>query len=174
MANFINRVWAMPNKETFKIKPIKELLDRYVPDGGEGWIDFFARKQRRAEFTNDINPEYKTTWNKDALTLAQTLKDGSYNGVLFDSPFSMNQNKTLYSDFGRGHFCVRPDSMVYWSQFKTEVSRITRPGGIVITCAWNSMGIGKKRGFEMLEILLVPHGGSRNDTIITVEKKIAQ
>lgn len=162
----------MPNKETFKIKPIRELLDRYVPDKGEGWIDFFARKQRRTQFTNDINPEYKTTWNKDALTLAKTLKDNSYNGVLFDSPFSMNQNKTLYNDFGRGHFCVRPDSMVYWSQFKTEVSRITKPGSIVITCAWSSMGIGKKRGFEMLEILLVPHGGSRNDTIITVERKL--
>lgn len=168
----INRIWAMPNKETFKIKPIRELLDRYVPDKGERWIDFFARKQRRTEFTNDINPEYKTTWNKDALSLAKTLKDISYDGVLFDSPFSMNQNKTLYSDFGRGHFCVRPDSMIYWSQFKTEIARITNPGGLVITCAWNSMGIGKNRGFEMLEILLVPHGGSRNDTIITVEKKI--
>lgn len=28
------------------------------------------------------------------------------------------------------------------------------------------------RGFEMIEILLVPHGGSKNDTICTVEKKL--
>ena len=33
------------------------------------------------------------------------------------------------------------------------------------------MGIGKNRGFEMIEILLVPHGGSKNDTIVTVEQK---
>ena len=33
------------------------------------------------------------------------------------------------------------------------------------------MGIGKTLGFDMLEILLVPHGGVRNDTIVTVEKK---
>jgi hypothetical protein len=26
-------------------------------------------------------------------------------------------------------------------------------------------------GFELLEILLVPHGGSHNDTICTVERK---
>lgn len=32
-------------------------------------------------------------------------------------------------------------------------------------------GIGLKRGFEMIEILLVPHGGSKNDTIVTVERK---
>jgi len=34
------------------------------------------------------------------------------------------------------------------------------------------MGIGKNRGFEMVEILLVPHGGSKNDTIVTVERKL--
>ena len=34
----INRVWAMPNKWTFKIKPIAELVARYV-GYGYGWID---------------------------------------------------------------------------------------------------------------------------------------
>ena len=29
----INRVWAMPNKWTFKVKPIGELVSRYVGDG---------------------------------------------------------------------------------------------------------------------------------------------
>jgi len=31
-----------------------------------------------------------------------------------------------------------------------------------------------KRGFEMTEILLVPHGGSKNDTICTAEIKQAE
>lgn len=30
---------------------------------------------------------------------------------------------------------------------------------------------GKKRGFEIIEILIVPHGGSKNDTLCTVEVK---
>ena len=59
----------------------------------------------------------------------------------------------------------------YWSNHKKEIGRIVRKDGIVITCGWNSGGIGKKYGFEILEILLVPHGGWHNDTIITVEKK---
>lgn len=168
----INRTWAMPNKETFKIKPIRELLQRYV-GGGANWMDFFARKARIAQFTNDINPRYKTNWNKDALVLAKEFPDNRFTGLVLDWPYSLNQNKTLYQDFGKGHFCVRPDSMVYWKLFKAQCARITQPGGIVITFAWSSMGIGKKRGFEMLEILMVPHGGSRNDTIVTVEKKIA-
>jgi hypothetical protein len=37
---------------------------------------------------------------------------------------------------------------------------------------WNSSGIGIKRGFELIEVLLVCHGGSHNDTIVTVERKI--
>jgi hypothetical protein len=36
-----NRVWAMPNKWTFQIQPIRELIYKYVGDG-KGWIDPFA------------------------------------------------------------------------------------------------------------------------------------
>ena len=39
----IERKWAMPNKWTFTIKPITELLSRYVGDG-MGWVDLFAGK----------------------------------------------------------------------------------------------------------------------------------
>jgi len=46
--------------------------------------------------------------------------------------------------------------------------------GIVVSFGWNSGGIGKKYGFEIEEILLVPHGGSHNDTIVTVERKIKE
>jgi hypothetical protein len=59
----------------------------------------------------------------------------------------------------------------YWSKQKAEIGRIVKDGGYVITCSWNSGGIGKKYGFEIVEILLVPHGGWHNDTIVVVEKK---
>lgn len=54
---------------------------------------------------------------------------------------------------------------------KDELDRILKPGGIAICCGWNSLGFGLKRKYEMLEILLVPHGGAHNDTIVTVERK---
>lgn len=59
----------------------------------------------------------------------------------------------------------------YWSKQKAEIGRIVKEDGVVITCGWNSGGIGKKYGFEQEEILLVPHGGWHNDTIVTVERK---
>ena len=56
-----------------------------------------------------------------------------------------------------------------------EISRILKIGGICMCFGWNSSGVGNRRGFDILEILLVAHGGSHNDTIVTVEKKtIAQ
>ena len=61
--------------------------------------------------------------------------------------------------------------MTFWSKTKDEIARITKPRGKVICFGWNSMGLGIKRGFKMNRILLVPHGGSRNDTICTVEIK---
>lgn len=59
----------------------------------------------------------------------------------------------------------------YWANHKKEIGRIVKKDGIVITCGWNSGGIGKKYGFEIIEILLVPYGGWHNDTIVTVERK---
>jgi hypothetical protein len=44
------------------------------------------------------------------------------------------------------------------------------PGGKCITLAWNFQGTGKGLGFE-IRILLVAHGGNRNDTIVTVDRK---
>ena len=60
----------------------------------------------------------------------------------------------------------------FWSNMKKEIGRITKMYGIVISCGWNSGGVGKKYGFELLEVLMVPHGGQHNDTIVTVERKV--
>jgi hypothetical protein len=44
--------------------------------------------------------------------------------------------------------------------------------GIVLSFGWNTVGMGKKRGFEILEIMLVCHGGAHNDTICMAERRI--
>lgn len=59
----------------------------------------------------------------------------------------------------------------YWAKVKDECSRITKPGGIALCFGWNSNGMGKSRGFDIREILLVAHGGKHNDTICMAEVK---
>jgi hypothetical protein len=47
------------------------------------------------------------------------------------------------------------------------------PGQIIVNLAINPLsgGIGISLGFELLEVLIVPHGGAHNDTIVTMETK---
>jgi hypothetical protein len=64
------------------------------------------------------------------------------------------------------------DSQHFPYDIKREIAKRIKPNGIVICCGWNSGGFGKTLGFEMIEILLVPHGRTHNDTIVTVERKV--
>jgi hypothetical protein len=44
-------------------------------------------------------------------------------------------------------------------------------GTIALSFGWSSVGFGKNRGWRMIEILLVCHGGAHNDTICVAEVK---
>ena len=59
----------------------------------------------------------------------------------------------------------------YWSKCKDQIARIIKPGGKVLSFGGNSSGIGKKRGFEIMRILLICPGSQHHDTICTVEIK---
>lgn len=170
----IERIWSMPNKWTFTIKPIKELLQEEMGAGMfvEGvWCDPFAGENSPAQVTNDIHPERKASFHMDALAFLKLQKDESFDGVLFDPPYSNRQISEHYREVGIKATAL--DTSGRWSaSLKNEIVRITKKGGKVICFGWNSMGIGKTRGFEMQRILLVPHGGHKNDTLVTVEVKL--
>ena len=165
----IKRIWAMPNKWTFTIKPIKELLNKYVEDPEE-WIDPFAGKYSPANTTNDLDPELDTTYKEDALEFLSSFPDNLIFGVIFDPPYSYAKAVRLYKN-------KYPDSQKFFNYIrrcKRELCRIIKPGGYAILCGWTSNGLGMKNGFDMLEILLVPHGWNKIDTIVTVEHKIQE
>jgi hypothetical protein len=165
----INRIWAMPNSKTFSIKPIKELVERYLKQG-EIWLDPFCGDSCFIGdcITNDLQD--KGNFNMEALEFLKMQKTESADGILFDPPYSPRQISECYKNVGLQVHMEDTQSSFY-SKRKDEVARICKPKGIVICFGWNSQGIGKNRGFELLEILLVPHGGAHNDTICTVEQK---
>jgi hypothetical protein len=165
----ISRKWAMPNKWTFEIKPIFELIKSY--HSGK-WADPFAGFRSPAMFRNDLNPTIKNLDSyEDGLTFLKNLSSEYFDGAFYDPPYSMRQATECYKSFGKKEMDLSVTSMKYWSSCKDELARIIKPSGHCICCGWNSMGLGKSRGFEMIEVLMVPHGGSRNDTIVTVEIK---
>lgn len=163
------RKWAMLNKNTFTIKPIKELISEELTDGV--WIDPFANTNKLASITNDLNPKFDTDYHLDALEFLKLFDDNSVDGILYDPPYSPRQVKECYENIGLN---VTKDSTKssFWSNQKKEISRILKVGGKVITFGWNSGGIGKQYGFKIVKILLVPHGGWHNDTICVVEVKV--
>ena len=163
----IERKWAMPSAWTFTIKPIRELLEEEMTQGL--WVDPFAGKFSPAAVRNDLNPHYGAEYHLDALDFLAKFANEGVDGILFDPPYSPRQVRECYDGIsGNLHW---DGKTTFWSRVKDECARILRPGGKALCFGWNSMGFGKNRGFKMLRVLLVPHGGNRNDTICTVEIK---
>lgn len=165
----IERIWSMPNKNTFEIKPIKKLLSEEV-DLTKMWVDPFANQNKIASITNDLSKEYDTDYHMDALAFLNMFDSESVDGVLYDPPYSPRQVSECYKNVGY-EVTNETTRASFWGNQKKEISRIVKVGGKVITFGWNSGGVGKKYGFEIVRILLVPHGGWHNDTICTVEVK---
>ena len=142
----IKRVWSMPNKKTFTIKPIKELISNEIP--------------KDSLVIEPFPLEYK----EDALDYLKNQKVCMYG--LFDPPYSPRQLKECYN--GMGEYDTKSST---WSAWKDHFSEKIAKGGKVISFGWNSLGMGKNRGFKIIKILLVAHGGMHNDTICVVEEK---
>jgi len=143
----------MPNKRTFDISPIKILIDEYLP--------VFDR------FPEDILDPFPFDYKIDATKFMSKIKDESYEFAVFDPPYSPRQLKECYNN--KGEYDTKSST---WSKWKDLISRKLKIGGIIISFGWSSQGMGKERGFEIVEILLVAHGGMHNDTICVVEEKV--
>ena len=146
----IERHWAMPSHQTFTIKPFKELIEKEL---GSEYIDPFPYP-----------------FKQDAIEYLKTIEDSSKNYLVFDPPYSQRQLREMYDNNGLS--LGNPMNNSYWGNCRKEISRIIKKNGKVISFGWNSNGIGKKYGFEIVKVVLVAHGSQHNDTIATVEIKV--
>ena len=165
----MDRFWAMPNKNTFDIKPLSDLIRQYHTGGVV--IDPFANRAKIAAITNDLDPQYDTDYHMDADAFLRMIEDESVDMVLYDPPYSSRQVSECYRKMGMT-VNMETTQNSYWRRQKEQISRIVKPEGIVISFGWNSGGIGQKYGFEKLHIRLVAHGGNHYDTIAVVERKL--
>lgn len=175
----IQKKWAMPSHKTFTIKPINDLIVRYIKDdivivdpfANEFVFYDICKSKGAVAITNDLDSSYETDFNMDATDFLRQLDDECADLVLYDPPYSPRQVSEMYKKMDMT-VNMQTTQASYWSNQKKEIARITRSGGHVISCSWNSGGIGKKYGFIQEEILLVAHGGWHNDTIVVCEKKV--
>lgn len=169
-----NRIWAMPSADTFDITPIGEFVKKYLRQSRVS-IDPFARNKRWATYTNDLNPETAAEYHCDALEFLETLKTQGIKAdlVIFDPPYSREQVKAVYNGIGR-HYGIgdSQDHSTNWRKERDTIDQILDINGIILSFGWNSAGMGKERGYQPIELLLIPHGGAHNDTICLAERKI--
>lgn len=165
----MERKWAMPSAWTFTIKPIAELLKEEVNTNKEIWLDPFAGMNSPAQYRNDLNEEANAQDHEDALEWLKKRKEA--DGIILDPPYSNRQVSEHYKKAGI-KVTGWHTSAGWTATIKDECARVIKKGGKCISFGWNSMGLGKNRGFVIERILLVPHGGSKNDTIVVVERKL--
>lgn len=110
----------MPNSNTFEIRPIKELIDKYTYGLV---IDPFANKNKLANITNDLDEQYDTDYHMDALDFLKKFDDNSVDCVLYDPPYSVRQVSEVYRKLGHS-VNMETTQASYWSKQKKEIGRI--------------------------------------------------
>ncbi len=171
------RVWAMPSKHTFQIKPIRAFIDKHLPMS-DNICDPFCGQSTIARYRNDL-----AYGGVDGLEYLKSLKAESMDGLLFDGAYSPRQLKECYNNVGNH---LEDTTSGYWAKLRDEIKRVMVPGGVVLSFGWNSVGVGTKRKFKEIDGLLVcyatdydevdglivSHGGNHNDTICKAEVKL--
>lgn len=169
-----NRAFAMPNANTFSIKPIGELVARYIAASPVKSIDPFARNNTHADWRNDIDPATSAPFHMDAADFCREAgkRAAQCTLALFDPPYSPRQISECYKGFGREVTTADTQNAALYKRVRDAIDALIVPGGMVLSFGWSSNGMGKTRGYEIIEILLVAHGGAHNDTICLAERKL--
>lgn len=169
MMNF-SRIFSMPNSNTLEIKPIKEFVLKYLKGIS---IDPFARNCELATYTNDLNPDTKSQYHLKAIDFLKILIEKEVNAdlIIFDPPYSLRQTKEMYNSIGID-LTYEETLNASWKIEKDLCDKLLKDNGYFLNFGWNSNGMGKNRGFEIEEILLISYGGAHNDTICIAEKRI--
>lgn len=164
--------WCMPNKWTFKMKPVAEILDVLIDLQGANWADPFCGHSLRAQYRNDMDPKNAfATHHMDALDFVKILPN-DLAGVLFDPPYSPRQMADAYKLISKKVGMSGSQNARLYSKCKDVLAKKIKIGGTAISFGWNSTGFGKNRGFKRESILIINHGAAVNDTIMVIEKRI--
>lgn len=163
----------MPSHETFSIPPIEEFVKRYLQSAKVS-IDPFAGNKDWATYTNDLNPNTSAQHHLDAQEYCEWLRECMVKPdlVIFDPPYSPRQISECYKSFGREPTTQDTQNAALYARVRNAFAPMIPVGGVVLSFGWNTSGMGKKHGFEQIEILLVCHGGAHNDTICMAERRV--
>jgi hypothetical protein len=168
-----SRHWAMPSHDTFSVKPIGDFVRRYLA-ASKVSVDPFARDLRWATWTNDLNPATRAQFHDDAEVFLRRLPELGVVAdlLIFDPPYSPRQISECYKSVGLEVGMKETQSALLYKRVRDAAVPILSPDAVVLSFGWNSVGMGKGRGFEIVEIMLCCHGGAHNDTVCVAERRL--
>jgi len=146
-----------PKKFTFEQPQLKKWTERNCKGKV---LNLFAGKTTLLadEFRVDMNREMKANWYGDAFEFVMTT-DMKFDTVILDPPYNLRKSREKY----KGKY------MGSYTKIKNELHRILNEGARVISYGYDTVGMGKSRGFEKTEVCVVCHNGDHNDTLCLIE-----
>lgn len=165
------REWSMPSGDTFSMKPVAAFLGRWI-EPHHVVVDPFARDSKWGTITNDLSPDASSKFHMDAEDFCRKMFGDGVRAdvVLFDPPYSPRQISELYHSIGKEVGMKGTQNAALYKRVRDAAHELLKPSGVVLSFGWNSNGMGKGRGYEIEEILMVAHGGGHNDTICLAER----
>jgi hypothetical protein len=149
-----------PKKFTFQQPKLKKWTEKWCKGKV---LNLFAGETMLLadEYRVDSNKDMKADWYGDAFEFVRDT-DMKFDTIILDPPYNLRKSREAY----KGHY------MSSFMKIKNELNRILNDGGRIITFGYDSVGMGKKKGFEKIAICLVCHSGDHNDTLCLVEEKV--
>ena len=91
-----------------------------------------------------------------------TTTELKFDTIIFDPPYNLRKSREKYNGKYIGSL----------TKIKNSIVRVLNSGGRIIHFGYDTVGMGKGRGFDKIAICLVCHNGDHNDTICLVEDLI--
>lgn len=106
----------------------------------------------------------ETTYHLDALECVQLLIGihKKYQRIVLDPPYSYRKSMEMYNGNKNSRF----------KQICDLLPQLLESDGKIITFGYHSIVMGEERGFRVIEICLISHGGAMRSTLATVEEKL--
>ena len=169
----MDRKFGRANKDTFSCPPIGDFVMGYLNQAVVS-IDPFARNKTWFTHSNDLNPDTSADYHLDAEEFLKVIRAKGVVADLgiVDPPYSPRQISESYKGFGKTVTMQDTQNARLYKRVRDAMDMLIPVGGIVLSFGWNSNGMGKTRGYEIIEVLLVAHGSAHQDTICMAEKKL--
>lgn len=161
--------FAMPSRHTFLIKPLRAVAERFLAAARVS-VDPFSGKTHIATHTNDLDRHNKAQHAMCATDFLRMLRAQGVKAdlVFLDPCYSPTQTARCYKRVRRRLKQADSQNGRLLRECRELVRDIAAPGCVVITCGWNSQGMGKAS--TRVEHHQVRHGGAHNDTICVVDR----